>query len=360
MLLFIAPTPSYALELSITGNGGESVNETVVNSESNANVNQSSETNINNNVESSANTGGNEANGNSSNVNIESGNASNTTVVENSANSSQVTTCCEEVKDSNIVISENGSNSHSSAQLGIQTNLVINSFQNATITNNIVSNANTGENKANYNNGNISIATGQAKISTILINAAINNVSHKASSTQGNVNVLVSGNGSSSTNIIKLNLEKNETITTISQLLLVNNLIVSANTGNNEANKNNGDVDIKTGDAIVNVRIENVNINSSSVISDCCKVNPPTTDDPGDPVLPPGNGGISTSNPGSSSSGTGGGGGGVLGASGAILPATGADLGVFWATFLNIILLTMGLYFRRRAGRSPSIVHSKA
>lgn len=147
---------------------------------------------------------------------------------------------------------------------------------------------------------------------------------------------------------------------------ITNNSFWNLISGNNTANRNNGDVSIKTGNIDFTSDIENGPIASSSVSDYCCEdpkdqevpsptpPAPPSQQDEAKGTSPA----SGTGNPGGGSSGGSGGsgnGGPALVAIGKILPATGSSW-FFFATVANIVMLFLGMVLRLRSGRSPDFV----
>jgi hypothetical protein len=133
---------------------------------------------------------------------------------------------------------------------------------------------------------------------------------------------------------------------------LHNSITQNNTTGDNTADRNNGDVAIKTGDIVVALSILNENINGSIVSVSCCQEKAPEQPGaPKPPVVPPsppiGGGNGCQNNCGGTS------GGHTLGAStGPSLPVTGAP----WTFILTILALGMfisGLFLRYQTGSSP-------
>jgi len=81
----------------------------------------------------------------------------------------------------------------------------------------------------------------------------------------------ISGNGANSDNDIKIELENEVNIDQDNYANFDNNIDADANTGDNDANKNTGgDVEIKTGDAEVDITLDNsANINWVDVDCGC-------------------------------------------------------------------------------------------
>ncbi|MBI2031181.1 MAG: hypothetical protein HYT08_01065 [Candidatus Levybacteria bacterium] len=360
ILAFVFSTVARAEEivLSISGNGSSSNNTVEANVSTTTTVEQSNEAQITNNVDANADTGNNNASSNTGDANIQTGSIDSTTNINNQNinQNTAVVDGCGCGSGVNVKIDGNGVNSANSINLNISNIANVNQQNSANITNNVNVSANTGRNDTNFNNGDITIKTGNIATLIDILNKNINQNfdSHLVGSS--GVSVSVSGNGDYSINQISLLFNSIFNYETRNIAEIINNVIVDANTGENIANKNNGSVLIATGDIVSVVNIGNENINSSLVSVDCnCSPTPPG----GDGETPPVGG-----NPGTTPSSSGGGGGGgngssvggagqVLGAAiGAVLPATGGYL-MLLMTLLAIIMFAAGWYLRFGSDPSP-------
>ena len=82
--------------------------------------------------------------------------------------------------------------------------------------------------------------------------------------------IILSENGDGSDNDATVKLGQSTTVVQSNNADVYNNVDAEAETGDNEANENTGgDVDIETGDASVDVNVENT-LNSNSAEVDCC------------------------------------------------------------------------------------------
>lgn len=80
----------------------------------------------------------------------------------------------------------------------------------------------------------------------------------------------LSGNGSNSNNTANVDLNTTTNVVQNNTANINNTVNADASTGNNDANDNTGgDVDVDTGDATVNVAVDNL-VNSNSASVDCC------------------------------------------------------------------------------------------
>ena len=168
-----------------------------------------------------------------------------------------------------VTISGNGSNSDNDANVTVNTSKTIFQTNTADIDNNVKISANSGDNKAEDNTGgDVAINTGDANVSSSVSNSANSNVaSLDCGSCPGDLNVKISGNGSDSDN--KADVDVNNTLSVIqaNNADVDNDVDVDANTGGNKAEDNTGgEVEIETGDAKVEVAIENmVNQNVANI-----------------------------------------------------------------------------------------------
>jgi hypothetical protein len=374
VVIFAGPGVLQATEISITDNGSGSTSEANVSSSNQTSVEQNNQATIDNNVQSNANSGDNTANNNSGETNIQTGEASSNVEVKNQANSSQVNnTCCPDpnASPSSVNISGNGTGSNNTVNASDNSSTNVNVNNNANITNTISATANTGGNTANNNSGNVSISTGNASVKGKVDNSNINNsqVSIPTGQSSG-FNVNISGNGAGSVNGANVNNSNTNNVSVVNRANITNVALWLANTGNNNASGNVGNVRIITGNAVIDALLSNVGINSSIVDITCCNAVPsptptpspsatptpqPSTPPGGGCCSPPGNGGPNSGGGGGGSSSGGGGGGEVLGAS---LPATGG-FSLWQATLFALFLLSAGIIMQLDYGQKKSVLKAK-
>lgn len=369
----LSASSAEAEELVISGNGSSSDSQITVAVTSETTVEQSNQGSIQNDVQLDLNTGENDTSDNTgADISITTGDISSQNSIQNIVNSSTTSLDCCPEEPSAITITDNGSNSQNSVNLNQNSDTQVSIIQNAYIQNNISGNANTGGNVASNNSGgNTSISTGDINANLNIENKKINAASVSAPQVNGDVNIKISGNGSSSNNLANISLNNNLYINIDNQADILNNTIWDLITGKNQAGGNaGGDVYIATGDIDFVAEIINGPINKSLVTIDCCNdINdqddpgdPSDPDDPGDPGDPgdqgdkpgPPNNTTPPNNPGpgngSPSNGQ------VLAAlaAGQILPATG----VSWTIILSLVSLIMfmlGLYLRLHPGQDPGV-----
>lgn len=362
---FFLSSQVWAQELVISENGASSNSQINITTSSSTIVEQSNQANIQNNVELNSNTGDNSASGNTgTSTQVTTGDANTQTSVENTANISIVSSDCCLQLPSAVTITGNGGNSQNTVNFNQNSDTNIYAVQSANILSSISGGINTGENQANGNSGgSTAITTGDINVESYIENKNINLTS--VSSQQagvGGVNIIISGNGSNSNNLVNLSLNNNFDVNIDSKANILNNAVWDLITGNNLASGNTGgDVFIATGDISYIAEIINDPINTNRVEIDCCKdqggPNPPpppgdknpdgrpTDPPPVDQPKPP-----TTTDQGSNPASN----GQVLAAMtvGQVLPATGMSWTVI-LTLISLIMFMLGLYLRLHPGRDP-------
>ncbi len=356
-LLFSSIVVPHALaeEIVVTGNGADSANAVTVASTNQTNVSANNTATITNTINATANTGNNTVNDNTGGSStITTGNVTENAMVTNAANLSVVSQpCCVSTSPATIAITDNGASSDNSIAntTSSQTNVTISNGAN--IVNTLTVHANTGGNSANNNTGNVTIKTGSITTKNMILNDFIN-VSKVTLFTEQNLTdplLKISGNGVLSLNNLSFSTKKdtNITISNISDIL--NNITVRAETGNNQANGNHGNVTITTGDVALQTTISNkANVSETTVDCGCKKEQPQNQGStPEQPVSAPAPSSASSGSTSSSSTSNGSAGAAVLGA---ILPVTGNNF-LIPVIIGNILMLIFGAYLRLRSGNSP-------
>lgn len=201
-----------------------------------------------------------------------------------------IVSCC--VGDVTAVNSGNGSGSQNTANVDQTVNNELYQFNNANIENNLVLSAETGNNDVNKNTGgNNSVATGDTNIVAQVLNVANTNLAggdwwlvlvneagkwigkivgadganyggsdgfEFSVDASGEVTVANSGNGANSTNTANVSQTSNTNVNQSNAADIVNDVHLTANTGENNANLNTGgDSSIVTGDASIIANIVN-------------------------------------------------------------------------------------------------------
>lgn len=298
-------------------NGDDSYNEGEIESISNSNTFQNNDATIENELSLVSDSGWNSANKNTAgNTTLETGDASVNANILNFANNNisgnviygVVNIFGDLVGDivmpdighldccggpTYLANTNNGSGSQNSAVSNTVDTATINQFNTADIENNIIVDVNSGGNDVTGNtNGDNTIKTGDISLIAqtvnianlnliggnywlVLVNeagqwlgkiigqgddttiAGSNNLAF-ALDQNGDVSVSNTENGNNSTNIGTINRDSQTTITQSNDAKIVNNVNLTANTGNNSASKNTGgNSSITTGDATVVANIVN-------------------------------------------------------------------------------------------------------
>ncbi|MBI2009731.1 MAG: hypothetical protein HYS86_00995 [Candidatus Chisholmbacteria bacterium] len=359
LALDLAALPVLATTVEISGNGAESQSVATVTQSQQSSISQSNEGDVNNNVNIDANTGNNTASDNTGDTSITTGDIHTNTAITNDLNQSQASAECCPQGATTLIIKDNGANSQNTITATTHTSAegIIN--QTATINNTVQGNANTGYNTANDNHGTVSITTGNIFIHEKIANKHVNQAIMTLPQDAGpNVSARISDNGQNTTNTITHNYVSlvNAVVNNVAEI--TNKSHWSANTGGNDANDNFGHVSIDTGDILVWIDIQN-DVNYSQVEVGCCEAKPsPTPTPPPGPVPSPppgrgGNGGGGDGDGGNGAAAAGGNGGGQ------ILPVTGNNL-LLTLTFINLLLLTFGLYLKTPPNRELKLTFSFA
>lgn len=260
-----APMTAFAgTTITINGNAADSDNDVTVNNTQNTNVTQTNYANFTNNVDGDADTGDNDANkNNGGDVMIETGDASVNATVSNSANQNWANVDCCEQGDTEVKIAGNAFDSNNTANLDVDNSVKVNQDNDAYFTNNVkYLDADTGNNDANKNNGgNVSVETGDASVTVAVSNWANANSARVGGGEggAGDVSLKILNNAADSDNDITVDLNGTTNVTQDNYADFYNKVDGDANTGDNDANKNNGgDVELTTGDASVDVTVDNM------------------------------------------------------------------------------------------------------
>ncbi len=354
-VMSLAFTPHVLAEqITITGNGAESVNEVVVSKENTSTTQQTNNADITNSITNEVSTGNNSTSFNTGgDTAVQTGDATVVTEVTNTANTSIVEqkNCCE-AQQGTVTVSGNGANSYNEANVSSNYTNNVNVYQNANIVNDITTYANTGNNQANYNNGDSIIRTGDIKAKTNVTSGPINfSYVSVPSYSKKPLSVNIIGNGFGSWNTVNVDDDSDTNIHIENVATVINDLKEHYSTGDNKADYNNGDVVILTGDIESYTSIDN-DVNTSVVDVDC-KCDKEEDKDKEVPVAPVG-GNVPPSSQASPSNGS------SVPAittaaeviAAATLPITGNNWLVL-ALFGNIMMLLLGAYLRLRSGRSP-------
>ena len=207
-------------------------------------------------------------------VAIETGDASADGKITNigNTNASATPQIASGVQGISIVNDKNGTNSDNSGSVLLQDDKETIQINDANLDNKLVVNSTTGQNSASKNVGNSSIETGDASTTGTIFNSVNTNVDgiiisefnvaddhvgdyildfvNNCISGCGGIGVQNSGNGSDSENTGEVDLTLDNYTFQQNDASIENELVLTANSGNNTAaNNTGGDSEIKTGDA---------------------------------------------------------------------------------------------------------------
>lgn len=167
-----------------------------------------------------------------------------------------------------IVIDGNGANSDNYVTVNNTNTTSVTQNNTANVTNTVKTDADTGDNKANYNTGgNVGIQTGDAEVKANVSNTLNSNQAQVNCCAAAGTDVKISGNGAKSDNTVKLGNTNLNSVTQNNNAKVTNDVDADAETGDNKAGSNTGgDVVILTGDAKVGVDVSTVaNVNSAKI-----------------------------------------------------------------------------------------------
>lgn len=262
--------------IEISGNGSDSNSTVNVAATQQTVVTQNNTANVYNNVNTTANSGNNEANKNTGgDVSIDTGNASTNTSVSNSLNQNTANVGCNCGSGNTTVnVSGNGAGSDNNANLTLGNTNVLTQNNVANVKNNVNSKTNSGGNEAEKNTGgNVSIDTGDAVSNTHVSTTANSNFANFGGGNggAGTLSVRIVGNGADSDNSVKVYAAETTVLAQANIADVKNNVNSTANSGDNEAEKNTGgDVFIDTGMATSEVSVDNsVNFNWADLNCGC-------------------------------------------------------------------------------------------
>ena len=257
----------------ISGNGTDSNNTVEAGFSQSTTVVQSNEAEVKNKVSATATTGGNSAEDNTGgDVSIETGDADVTVNVSNVLNQNSAEVDCCPGGDVEVEISGNGSDTENTVELGMESGVSVFQENEADVDNEVDAFAGTGKNEAKDNTGgSVSIDTGDASVTIGLSTGANWNSAMVGGSGggAGSLSALILGNGTDSNNSILLGLGGGVLIAQANEAEVDNEVWAFAGTGANEAKDNTGgETSIDTGDASVDVTVDNM-VNFNWADSDC-------------------------------------------------------------------------------------------
>jgi len=260
--------------IEISGNGTYSDNDATVSLGQSTTVVQSNFSDVYNRVDADADTGDNDANDNTGGeVSVETGDASVDVRVSNALNSNTAEVDCCPSGDVDVLISGNGSNSDNTVGLKMGSSTELYQENVADVTNKVYADADTGGNDAEDNTGgSVSVETGNASVKVDLATTANSNSAKVGGEGEGgSLSAWITGNGTYSDNDIDLELGSLVLLAQSNFADVYNKVDADADTGDNDADDNTGgDVSVETGDAEVDVEVDNlVNFNWADLECGC-------------------------------------------------------------------------------------------
>jgi len=165
-----------------------------------------------------------------------------------------------------LVIKDNGSGSESTLEVSSTNNFDVTQVNNAEVSNNVMTTANTGENTDSKNSeGSVNISTGEINTQLTVENSGnISSVQKKCC--DKNTSAQISENGSSSTNQISVSDISLQDVKVYQNATITNSVTGSINTGRNESSGDSGgSAEIETGNISVQGSIINGPINYSNL-----------------------------------------------------------------------------------------------
>jgi len=276
MLLNVAsPVLAGTTTLEITGNGAETDNVVRANMENKVEVKQDNKADVRNDIEVNSNTGNNQASQNGAgNVEIKTGDAVADVTVNNTLNSNKADLGCCANNDTTVKVSDNLKRSDNSVYLDNENKTEVRQDNYADVDNKVDVDSQTGRNYADDNiGGDVTIKTGKAD-TTVKVGTTANLNWAKvggSSDNGGSLTAYITGNGAKTDNVIDLDLENKVELDQDNDAYVDNDVYVDAVTGKNGADDNGaGNVEIKTGDAVADVTVDNlVNFNAADVNCGC-------------------------------------------------------------------------------------------
>lgn len=276
-----AVSPALAtINITVSGNGAGSANTATINNTQTSTVTQYNDADVTNTVDVSANTGDNEANYNTGGtVDVDTGNVTAKSDVTDTVGVNQASVGCNCLDDVIVKIEGNGVDggnpgSTSSFTLNNTNTNTLTQSNYSTVTNDITVDGNSGRNDANYNTGTgsmVGITTGTVSATSDVDNLINENLaSLGVGGDPATILVDIMDNGAGSNNSANLNLTNSATVTQYNDADVLNDITVTGNSGDNEAQYNTGgDVDIDTGTVSAGSTVDNsINFNQADV--DCC------------------------------------------------------------------------------------------
>jgi len=163
-------------------------------------------------------------------------------------------------------VTGNGEGSSNSISYQAEQNNQIQQSNDADIENNVAAEAQTGDNQANDNLGDVEIDTGDVTEEVTIVNSGNSQTAEiGCCPSEDPSSASIEGNGEDSGNSIDISDDSLAQVNIVNELKLKNNVSINSNTGDNEADDNDGEVIIRTGEVNLLAQILNQNLNSADV-----------------------------------------------------------------------------------------------
>lgn len=167
-----------------------------------------------------------------------------------------------------ISINGNSRDSVNVANIETDNKTVVKQDNNARINNNVEVKADTGDNRANDNRGNVDVVSGNTNSTVEVTNTANVNeaVVAPCAGCGQDATVNISDNSRDSVNVVNLDQNNKVKVSQDNRAYVNNNVNVDADTGDNRANDNRGDVTVRSGNVTSSVTLTTTaNANSAFV-----------------------------------------------------------------------------------------------
>jgi len=255
--------------------GADSNNKVSIDVEQGTYVGQYNSGMVVNEITLNANTGRNKANKNTGEGDVTTGDVSTGVGISNSLNRNvaDIDNCGGCDLDLNVSNMKTGADSRNGAEINVAKTSRIDQTNTANIVNNVKQNLNTGDNMANKNTGIGDVSTGDVESYSVVANQANENVANTG--TGSGTAVLTATNdttGADSKNKVEVNVALTNWMVQNNRANVVNNALINANTGRNEANKNTGEGSVKTGDVGTGIGFDTSTNSNFLAFDGCCDV----------------------------------------------------------------------------------------
>lgn len=277
-LLLNTVTPAFAAKtLIISNNGADSESTIEVDVDRNVDVEQDNDADINNTFNITTDTGDNDAtDNNGGDVEVETGDSLVTVKANNVANTNHAAVDCCPGGDLTAKVSDNAADSDNDIDVDYESDIDIDQDNDADIDNDVDVDQDSGNNDASDNNGgSVKIETGKT-IAVIDVSNAANWNKAVVGGGNGNgvgaeVSAEIVNNAADSDNDIDLDFDNDVDFDQENDADFDNDVDVDQDTGDNDAEDNNGgEVKVETGAAKAVIMLDNLaNFNWANTECDC-------------------------------------------------------------------------------------------